>query len=165
MPPPPPAPPAPPRPSIITNPQWVRKPDGGDLERYYPQRARDQEVDGRATIECTVTANGSLTSCSVVSESPAGAGFGEATVRAASKFKMRRRRWTEPRWKGRACACRSPGAWVRASGQGAQRLINRKPPGDLSGGGFSLGAGMEGSLARGGRRPAMRRPLANAMPP
>ena len=36
-----------------------------------------------------MTANGSLTGCSVVSESPAGAGFGEATIRAASKFRMR----------------------------------------------------------------------------
>src|SRR5690606_15912745 len=33
-PPPPPAPPAPPRPSVITNPDWVQRPNGADLARF-----------------------------------------------------------------------------------------------------------------------------------
>jgi protein TonB len=88
-PPTPPAPPAPPRPSVITNPTWIRKPDGADLERFYPSAAKERGTEGRATIECTVTASGTLTACRVISEDPSGSGFGEATIRAATRFKMR----------------------------------------------------------------------------
>lgn len=88
-PPPPPAPPAPPAPSVITNPDWVRRPSGADLARFYPSRAASDGTEGSSTIECTVQANGRLTDCSVVSESPAGAGFGRAHVQLASRFQMR----------------------------------------------------------------------------
>jgi protein TonB len=87
--PPPPAPPAPPRPSVITNPQWIRLPDASDLDRYYPPQAKEAGIEGRATVNCVVKEDGTLTSCEVVSEEPAGKGFGSATVRAASRFKMR----------------------------------------------------------------------------
>jgi protein TonB len=87
--PPPAPPPPPPAPSVITRPDWLSRPDSGDLDRFYPERAKEDGVTGRATISCTVTARGTLTGCSVVSESPAGAGFGQATIRAASRFRMR----------------------------------------------------------------------------
>ena len=49
----PPAPaPEPPRPSVITNPDWARKPSGEDIARYYPDRALRMEVEGRATLSC-----------------------------------------------------------------------------------------------------------------
>ncbi len=86
------APPRPveqPRPSIITNPDWSRRPSGEDLARYYPERAQRLEREGRATISCTVKANGTLEGCSVVSEDPPDMGFGDATLRASRLFKMR----------------------------------------------------------------------------
>jgi len=84
-------PPPPPAPhvSVITKPDWIRKPDASDLERYYPPAAKERGTEGRATVECTVKGDGTLTDCSVVSEDPSGSGFGNATVRAASRFKMR----------------------------------------------------------------------------
>ncbi len=88
-PPPPPAPPAPPRPSVITNPDWVRRPDANDLARFYPSRALADGTEGSATIECTVQANGRLSDCSVVSETPSGAGFGRASLQLAPRFQMR----------------------------------------------------------------------------
>ena len=88
-PPPPPAPPAPPRPSVITNPDWVQRPNGADLARFYPDRALEREITGSATIQCTVRENGSLTDCSVLDESPSGAGFGRATIQAATRYRMR----------------------------------------------------------------------------
>ena len=46
-------------------------------------------TNGRATMSCTVRANGTLTDCSIVSEEPPGAGFGEATLELARFFRMR----------------------------------------------------------------------------
>src|SRR5438309_362962 len=66
--PPAPPPPEPPRPSVITQPDWLRRPSGEDFARYYPDRAQRMSVEGHATISCTVTAQGTLTSCSVADE-------------------------------------------------------------------------------------------------
>lgn len=88
-PPPPPAPPAPPRPSVITNPDWVSRPSGSDLARFYPPRAAEREIGGRVVLSCTVTESGSLTACSVQSEDPPGQGFGQASLRLTSRFRMR----------------------------------------------------------------------------
>ena len=66
-------------------------PPGSDLERYYPQRARDQGIEGSAVIECALGADGRLSACTVVSETPPGSGFGQASIRAAAKFRMKAR--------------------------------------------------------------------------
>ena len=87
--PPPAPPPPPPAPPVITRPDWLSRPSGEDLARFYPDRAREEGVSGRATISCTVTARGGLTGCSVVSETPSGSGFGAATLRAAGRFRMK----------------------------------------------------------------------------
>lgn len=86
-PPPPPAPPAPPAPTIITNPQWLERPDGNDFADLYPQRALDRNRTGRVVLDCIVGANGRIT-CTVASEDPPGWGFGEASLRAARRFRM-----------------------------------------------------------------------------
>ena len=82
-------PPEPPRPSVITNPDWLRRPSGDDINRYYPDRASRMEVEGRATLSCTVNARGTLDGCSVVSEEPADMGFGDAAMKMSKLFKMR----------------------------------------------------------------------------
>jgi periplasmic protein TonB len=87
--PPAPPPPEPPRASVITQPDWVRRPSAEDLERYYPERAQRMNVEGRASISCTVDARGTLQNCSVANESPSDAGFGEAALRMSRLFKMR----------------------------------------------------------------------------
>ena len=89
---PPPAPPSLPsgaRPSVITNPDWMRRPTGEDMARFYPDKAQRDEIEGRATIYCTVTAEGSLSGCSVVDETPADYGFGAAALNLGLLFKMR----------------------------------------------------------------------------
>ncbi len=85
----PPQPPEPPRPPAIVNPEWSRRPNAEDLARYYPEEAQRQEREGRATINCTVKANGTLEGCTIVSEDPPGLGFGDATLRASRLFKAR----------------------------------------------------------------------------
>ena len=74
---------------MITQPDWVRKPSGEDLERYYPDRAQRMNVEGRATISCTVDARGTLQNCAVTAEDPPGQDFGDAALRMSRLFKMR----------------------------------------------------------------------------
>lgn len=80
-------PPAPPTPSVLTNPVWLEQPNARDFARYYPDRARERDMEGRATVECIVNVDGRL-SCTVTSEDPPGWGFGEATLQAARHFRV-----------------------------------------------------------------------------
>ena len=82
-------PPEPPRPTVIQSPDWLRKPSGEDVVRYYPERALRMNVEGRATLSCTVTTNGSLEGCTLVSETPDNQEFGGAALRMTRLFKLR----------------------------------------------------------------------------
>jgi TonB family protein len=73
----------------IQEPQWTRRPTGDDYARFYPEGAQRLEKEGSATIECVVTTKGALVNCQVLSEDPAGLGFGEATIKVASLWKMK----------------------------------------------------------------------------
>ena len=59
------------------------------LLRYYPEKAQKANVEGVAVISCSVTAEGKLEACTVVSEDPPGWGFGEKALEMAPLFKMR----------------------------------------------------------------------------
>lgn len=75
----------------ITNPDWVRRPDGGDLLRYYPPAAARAGMSGRVLMRCVVAANGFLTRCRITEEGPLGQGFGQAALALAPSFQMRPR--------------------------------------------------------------------------
>lgn len=62
---------------------------GPDIMRYYPEQAQRIGLEGKAVISCTITAEGRLADCAVVSEDPPGFGFGEAAVKMSTLFKMR----------------------------------------------------------------------------
>jgi len=83
------APPPAASPSIITQPDWLSKPTGDDVAELYPKAAADNGVEGRATMRCKVTAEGLLAGCKVTVQDPPDAGFGEAALAMAPKFKMR----------------------------------------------------------------------------
>jgi protein TonB len=72
----------------IIQPTWLRKPDAEELARYYPDRAARLGVEGSATLTCAVAANGGVRDCSVLSETPADAGFGAAALKLARFFRM-----------------------------------------------------------------------------
>ena len=80
--------PNPPADPVIRNPQWVRRPSAEQMLAAYPDRALEREISGRATLTCGVLANGSMTNCSVVSETPAGAGFGRAALSLSRSFRL-----------------------------------------------------------------------------
>lgn len=76
--------PAPPRPSVITNPSWSRQPAA-----EFPERAASRGIEsGRVVLNCLVSPNGSMSDCNVVSEDPAGAGFGSAAVAGARRARL-----------------------------------------------------------------------------
>lgn len=73
---------------VITRTKWAELPSPADLEALYPRSARDRGVEGRVVMECSVAVDGRLHDCVVTSETPPEEGFGEATLQAASKFRM-----------------------------------------------------------------------------
>lgn len=89
----PPAPPAPPStapaPRVITRATWLRMPSADDMSRYYPESAQRRGVSGGATLNCAVTAKGTVENCMVVAESPASEGFGNAALKLSRFFKMK----------------------------------------------------------------------------
>lgn len=82
-------PPAPPRPPEILRPTWLKMPGAREFSKFYPESAARREISGRVTLSCLVTASGTLNSCRVAGETPAGEGFGAAALKLAPSFKMR----------------------------------------------------------------------------
>jgi TonB family protein len=75
--------------SVITRPDWVEKPTGEDMARFFPERAQAEYQAGRATITCVVNASGGLVDCAVDDESPKGYGFGGAALSLSAMFRMK----------------------------------------------------------------------------
>jgi TonB family protein len=80
---------APPGRTVITNPEWARRPSAEDLGRVWPSEAVRRQIGGHAEIKCVVTKQGALRDCIVLEESPPGAGFGDAALLLAPQFQMR----------------------------------------------------------------------------
>jgi len=79
---------APRGPPVIRSPQWISRPTGDQLTRAYPSRALNNDVSGSASLSCRVQAAGTVTGCTVVSETPGGYGFGRSAQQLARYFRM-----------------------------------------------------------------------------
>ncbi|WP_292036899.1 MULTISPECIES: TonB family protein [unclassified Brevundimonas] len=75
-------------PPVITNPDWVRKPTGEQMMRAYPSAAAARGVSGVANLTCLVKVDGTLTGCSVASETPGNQGFGRAAMGLTRYFRL-----------------------------------------------------------------------------
>ena len=75
----------------LSEPIWDRAPRGDDLAKLYPPKALAEGTSGRVIMRCHVTLEGALAGCAVVSETPRGYGFGEATLETAKLFRLDRR--------------------------------------------------------------------------
>ncbi|MCA8885443.1 MAG: energy transducer TonB [Hyphomonadaceae bacterium] len=71
----------------IQNPVWLERPNGEDFRQNYPSQAVEQSVEGRATLECLVRLDTTV-DCSVIAESPASWGFGDAALAIARSFRV-----------------------------------------------------------------------------
>ena len=68
--------------------QFTTTPTAEDFAREYPPTAREAGLSGNAEIRCRANRDGELTRCRVESETPAGAGFGEAGLRMMQYFRV-----------------------------------------------------------------------------
>ena len=68
---------------VRTGPRNLREPPPGGLRRYHPPEALRRGVSGTAVVSCRILESTSLDQCRVLSETPAGQGFGAAGVAAA----------------------------------------------------------------------------------
>ena len=67
---------------------FTQTPTPDDYVAAYPARAAAEAVGGVANIDCQAAANGSLTDCKVVSETPEGYGFGAAALSLSAKIRL-----------------------------------------------------------------------------
>lgn len=83
-----PEPTRPPTPSVITSPRWASTPSAAQMSAAYPDRALTDGVAGAVGLSCQVSAAGTLSACSITSETPAGRGFGNGAARLTRYFRM-----------------------------------------------------------------------------
>ena len=76
------------KPAVITQPNWLQKPTGEDMQRYYPAEAAKAELGGDTLIGCRVAVDGRLQHCAIRSETPIGMGFGQAALDLSPSFRM-----------------------------------------------------------------------------
>ncbi len=69
-------------------PKWLKRPSGADLAAVVPAEALRRGVNGRGTMSCEASVEGTLQRCVVVEEKPAGMGFGAATLALAPQFRL-----------------------------------------------------------------------------
>lgn len=75
-------------PSVVTNPDWLVRPDGRTIAETYPRVAARLQLDGRALISCVVDVAGHARDCMVIEQIPPGLGFGAATLKASEAFRF-----------------------------------------------------------------------------
>jgi TonB family protein len=68
-------------PATFTNPDWLQKPNFQQMLLAWPRGSAFKGVSGRAILKCTVNKQGFLQDCSVLSETPADHGFGQAALK------------------------------------------------------------------------------------
>lgn len=73
---------------VITQPDWIQRPNGADLARVYPAEAAKAGQGGLAVMGCGVAVDGRLENCAITREAPAGAGFGQAALDLGPSFQM-----------------------------------------------------------------------------
>lgn len=75
--------------SIITMPDWIRKPTSDDLQAFYPRDMEISGIAGTVVVRCILSYTGVFRDCAVATETPTDAGFGEAAMKFISRTRMR----------------------------------------------------------------------------
>lgn len=68
---------------------WLKQPSRQDMMSVWPRSAFETGNGGKALLGCTVTAQGALRDCRVLTETPPGAGFGAAALTLSAQFVMK----------------------------------------------------------------------------
>lgn len=70
--------------AVVTEAAWLRRPVGD-----FPEKAQRLGVEyGEVQLECPVDAEGRIASCWILSETPTGAGFGQAALEGAVQARL-----------------------------------------------------------------------------
>ena len=72
----------------ITDPVWRSLPSGEQRGAAYPLRAAANKKIGVAVVRCTAEADGALSACELVCETPAKWGFGKAALGLAHLHRL-----------------------------------------------------------------------------
>lgn len=93
------APTAPHQPGLVSMTKALPVPEGRSwfncptskafLKRYYPKQAQRTNIQGEATIQCHLRANGELSECAWVTETPPNLGFGETAEKLGCLMKFK----------------------------------------------------------------------------
>lgn len=75
-------------PGVIRNPVWISRPTPEQVGMLYPERAAEMGMTGTATLLCGIRANGTMTGCQVLDETPSGMRFGAAALAMARYFRI-----------------------------------------------------------------------------
>lgn len=67
---------------------WLKTPGFIDMDLAYPRAAFRDGVSGSVLLNCAVDDHGHLADCRLLSENPAGAGFGLAAIRLSAKYQL-----------------------------------------------------------------------------
>jgi TonB family protein len=76
------------RAATVTGEVFAQPISARDIERAYPKAAKERGIGGEARLRCLIQADG-LLACSVISETPAGQGFGQAALRLMAERRAR----------------------------------------------------------------------------
>lgn len=78
--------------STLVRAQWAEKLSWDDIRPYHPKAVLAKGLSGRTTLVCRVRRNKRAEGCEVLSESPAGEGFGAAALAMERLYRIEPRR-------------------------------------------------------------------------
>jgi hypothetical protein len=115
------SPPERPPPSMEDMPGWSKTPSAADMAPAYPQEALRVNLAGSAVLECSVSATGGLVDCIAVEETPAGSGFGAATLAVSRAFALPTKSPSGAAMAGRTV--RFPVSWLNPATSKAPAIV------------------------------------------
>lgn len=77
--------------SVVLDPAWTSIPSGESMGDAYPEFASIIEIEGAATLRCTVALEGRLANCRVRDVAPTGLGFDRAALALTPQFQIQPR--------------------------------------------------------------------------
>jgi hypothetical protein len=80
----------PPSDAPTAEPVWLHQPSEMKIASVYPIAADRNHTLGRVSMRCGINAHGDLRDCSVIDETPAGAGFGAKALELTREFRSKK---------------------------------------------------------------------------
>jgi hypothetical protein len=73
---------------VILDPPWIAAPTRAEMAAVFPDGAVGKNISARVIFRCGLRRDGSLESCSRISEAPMGKGFGQAAQSLIKDFRL-----------------------------------------------------------------------------